>query len=455
MRKVRILSAFVAVVVAFSVMGVASAAQDQVTSDSEVSDWTAEAAASAAPRDLVIDHRGLGYLRSSDGELTPYGHSVAAESRPIVPRAPGGTPGPPSGGGGGGGDTVTFGQWEFGGQVLKSAGRILFELADGWYVCSGTVVKDDTSDRSVVVTAAHCVYDDVAKEFARSAVFIPNQDDGEADTTDFDCSNDPSGCWILDHGVVDVDWTTRTFPDNIQWDYGYYVVADSGSHSASDLGFLGDLALDEAMGSMALSFRTPTVGVPAHALGYSYNVDPEFMYCKEDLGTAGSDNYWLGRCDMAGGSSGGPWVQPMDETTGDGQVFSVNSWGYTFQSGMAGPKLHGNTAGALLTYATLSDLSTAARGYVVASDGSPPTTTTSTTTVPATGLAAASTSEGKTWTAIVTGPDGLSGEFDAGVAGCGGAFCTLSDIPKRQSSVTFTADEPGAVATQTIIVYKP
>ncbi|TFH63955.1 MAG: hypothetical protein E4G90_09075 [Gemmatimonadales bacterium] len=355
---------------------------------------------------------------------------------------------------------MTFGQWDFGGQVLKSAGRILFELADGWYVCSGTVVKDDTSGRSVVLTAAHCVYDDVAKEFARSAVFIPNQDDGGADTTDFDCSNDPSGCWILDHGVVDVDWTTRTFPDNIQWDYGYYVVADSGSHSATGPGSLDDLALDETMGSMALSFQAPTVGNPTHALGYSYNVDPEFMYCREGLSTEGSYNYWLGRCDMAGGSSGGPWVQPMDETTGDGQVFSVNSWGYTFQSGMAGPKLHGNTAEALLTYATSSDLSTAARGYVVASDGSPPTTTTSTTTtstttVPATGLEATSTSEERTWTAIVTGPDGLLGDFDAGLDSCAGEGCTLSGISKKQSSVTFTADGPSAVAGREITVYKP
>ena len=42
------------------------------------------------PRDLVIDQRGLGYLRGADGGLTPYGHSVAAD-RPISPRAPGST----------------------------------------------------------------------------------------------------------------------------------------------------------------------------------------------------------------------------------------------------------------------------------------------------------------------------------------------------------------------------
>jgi hypothetical protein len=293
----------------------------------------------------------------------------------------------------------------------------------------------------------------LAKAFAGSAVFIPNQDNGEADTTDFDCSNDPSGCWVLDHGVVDVDWATRTFPDNIQWDYGYYVVADSASHSVFhlDLGSFDNLALDVAMGSMALSFETPTVGEVAHALGYSYNVDPEFMYCEEGLGTVGSVNYWLGSCDMGGGSSGGPWVQPMDEGTGNGPVFSVNSWGYTGQSGMAGPELHGNTAEALFTYAKSSDLSSDDRGYVVTSGGSPPPTT----TVPPTGLEAASTSEGRTWTAIVTGPEELSGSFDAVLGDCPGSVCTLSGIPKRQSSVTFNASAPEAVEGHDLIVYKP
>ncbi len=37
--------------------------------------WTPERVASAVPRDLVVDHRGLAYLRSAHGGLEPYGHS--------------------------------------------------------------------------------------------------------------------------------------------------------------------------------------------------------------------------------------------------------------------------------------------------------------------------------------------------------------------------------------------
>lgn len=92
--------------------------------------------------------------------------------------------------------------------------------------------------------------DDVDKAFATNALFIPSQDDGGTDRTDSDCTNDPLGCWSVDHGVVDMNWTTRSFPNNIPWDYGYYV------GSASD--------------------------------------DPIFTYCQEAMSTEGSDNHWLG-----------------------------------------------------------------------------------------------------------------------------------------------------------------
>ena len=53
-------------------------------------------------------------------------------------------------------------------------------------------------------------------------------------------------------------------------------------------------------------------------------------------------NGW-GRAMCSVGPSGGPWVQPMTESTGVGPVLSVNSWECTFRSGMAGPLLHGTS----------------------------------------------------------------------------------------------------------------
>src|SRR5215216_4950287 len=40
--------------------------------------WTPERRTAAIPRDLVIDSRGLGYMRLPGNMLVPYGHNVAA-----------------------------------------------------------------------------------------------------------------------------------------------------------------------------------------------------------------------------------------------------------------------------------------------------------------------------------------------------------------------------------------
>ena len=265
-----------------------------------------------------------------------------------------------TGGGGSGGDsgdTVANMEWEDGGRVQTAAGRLYFEMPNNkkrkgpWsgYVCSGTAVSDSIDNRSVILTAAHCVYDDANQAFARNVLFIPNQAGTSGSRTDFDCDNDPIGCWVPSFGVVDTAWTGTTFPDNIPWDYAYYAVTVTGAHAGTGT----EESLEVAAGTLAIDFGPPdfddgTAGASSddftHALGYSYNVDPNFMYCAEDMTTEGADNWWLPSCELSGGSSGGPWVQPMNISTGDGPVISVNSWGYVGSPGMAGPKLDGSTS---------------------------------------------------------------------------------------------------------------
>ena len=358
--------------------------------------WTSERRAKAIPRDLVIDARGLGYLRRPDGSLVPYGHDIAAQGPPgNLAISPFGKPGGGSGdatppnarsgnaaasgtansgvrtNAGGSGGTVTNAHWTSGGAVLKAAGRIYFEMPSNakrngtwWaYFCSGTVVNDKVTGRSVIITAAHCVYDDAHKAFARNVMFIPDQDGTTGSGTDLNCANDPMGCWIPSSGVVDVNWTTRIFPDNIAWDYAFYVVNDSGAH-AQGINWTSD-ALDTAAGSLPVSFRTVSyddkrIGAGpdfTHALGYSYSDDPNLMYCAQDLTTEGAVNWWLPSCELSGGSSGGPWLQPINTSTGSGSIISVNSWGYTNQPGMAGPKLVGTSASCVFTMAKTGSIS--------------------------------------------------------------------------------------------------
>lgn len=137
----------------------------------------------------------------------------------------------------------------------------------------------------------------------------------------------------------------------------------SGTSTASD-------ALATVVGSLPIQFSAPAVlSGPSgftHALGYSYNNDPEFQYCAETLSsTSDFGSLALFSCEMTGGSSGGPWIQPMDIATGEGPIVSINSWGYNGESGMYGPPLFGNSAECLFQKAEntgLTSLDTAGEG---------------------------------------------------------------------------------------------
>ena len=266
-----------------------------------------------------------------------YGFTVEADGGTGTDPGTGGDP-----------NVVTNERWTTQGGVTRAAGRILFEMPTEvrrgrrttiqWqaYVCSGTTVTDGRDDASIILTAAHCVYDDALDMFARNVLFIPNQDDGGTDRTDSDCTNDPLGCWAPSSAAVHAGYTATTFPGNNAWDYGYYVVPNTGAHSGETT---IDPSLEANVDELTIGFNSGAIDQTTHALGYSYDDDPLFMYCAESMEMIDGDvNWWLPSCGLTGGSSGGPWVQPM-EATGTGSIISVNSWGYTTQPGMAGPKL--------------------------------------------------------------------------------------------------------------------
>lgn len=448
----------------------ASPASDPGSADRSdpVAYWTAQRRAAAIPRDLVIDQRGLAYLRHPDGSFEPYGHDVAAQpsavavtgrptqeagkpgsgdttppqvimgnptagttinsfpytfdatvtdsgsgvksvsfvlsttgytrtfaasqtspgtwtvtfssistgswnwyvvatdkannktTSPSVNFTVGAAPPPP-------GDVVTNSEWTGAGTVQTAAGRLYFTMPSNpsgtrqtGYVCSGTVVTDSTTLVSIILTAAHCVYDDQHKAFATNVMFIPDQS-ASGTATDLNCSNDIYGCWLPNRGVVDVNYTTRVFPDNDKWDYAYYVVPDSGAHQNGVTTNVSP-SLDTAVGSLEIQFSAPSLTNKTFAMGYSYSEDPKFMYCSEGLTQYNADDWFLPSCGLTGGSSGGPWIQASNP--GSGPIMSVNSWGYTNQPGMAGPKLVSGTSTAqcVFTAAETATTNTAVQG---------------------------------------------------------------------------------------------
>jgi hypothetical protein len=289
--------------------------KDQSKHDEIVSFWTAERIADAKPRDIS---RGPG-----------------ADSKDPAkkPDNPGGGNGNGGGGGkpGGGDSAVKGAEWTGGGVVQGTTGKVLFEMDGGLYVCSGSVVNDGAiAGNSMVLTAGHCVYDEVAKAFATNFMFMP---DFDASTTGdaLDCPTTPYGCWTATALVTTTAWANRDFND----DYAFAVIGNGG-HS-------GNASLEGEVGTQDIAFGQshPTsvhlFGYP-HAFPYDGTV---LTYCSgTDLSDPYGETTFGLKCDMTGGSSGGPWFTDFDAATGKGTLTSVNSYKYNrgkYSSYMFGP----------------------------------------------------------------------------------------------------------------------
>ena len=241
--------------------------------------------------------------------------------------------------------------WPYGGSIQMATGKILFHFkGQGDFVCSGTVVMDGSNGsspnaqngRSIIQTAAHCVYNDVLKEFATNAMFIPDQVSTKGDRSNTDCADDNLGCWKLSFGVVASGWSESEFPENVGYDYAYYVVHDDPDTTHVG-GYLSGITgvLDHDVDAVKIDFDYRGKDF-AFALGYSSDHDPYFRYCSMDqstmYGVSWYENLWLDKCGLGNGASGGAWIADMDEN-GVGTLFSVNSWGFDDKPGMAGPSL--------------------------------------------------------------------------------------------------------------------
>src|SRR5262245_53621554 len=133
MRRSRllILSATIAALV-LPIAAAPTLARDPATAqrDRIVAYWTPARIANAKTRDFV---------KASPAKFQPQ------KSRP------------PSGGSGS--SSVIGASWTKGGQVLRTTGKVVFHMNSGDYICTGTVVTDNVTGRSIVVTAAHCAWD--------------------------------------------------------------------------------------------------------------------------------------------------------------------------------------------------------------------------------------------------------------------------------------------------------
>lgn len=276
-----------------------------------VSFWTPDKVARAIPRDVVLDAR-----------------------HPVALGKPGSGPG-----------NVVGGSWTGGGAVVETTGKLLFSMGDGYYVCSGSVVADQSSDRSVVLTAGHCVVDETDGSWATNWMFIPDYDAKPATLTSSGsfCTSTQFGCWVADSLIASDEFANAGgFTTNATLhDYAFAVVSTGG--------LSGDAQLDSTVGAQSASFTSGVADAATYLFGYPAAGKFKGSDLTYSLGPLGydarvGDQTYRVTSSMTGGSSGGPWFQAFDAASGRGTIMSVTSYGYSGTKALYGPMLNAETA---------------------------------------------------------------------------------------------------------------
>lgn len=206
---------------------------------------------------------------------------------------------------------VTGQTWTQGGAISRATGKVYFSLPNGDFTCTATSVQ--AGNKSTVVTAGHCVYQQGA--YARNWVFIPGSRAG----------SEPYGRWTPTRLSPSPQWVAS---GDVDHDYAFVKLAPRNGRYLANV-----------VGALPLSFSTPA-NQRITAFGYSGaapNYGARLMYCE---GQAVPDTFGGTRaeglaCDMVLGSSGGPRLTIF--SGGSGTVAAVNS--FTYSSGPSEPTL--------------------------------------------------------------------------------------------------------------------
>ncbi|WSJ91380.1 peptidase [Streptomyces sp. NBC_01304] len=254
--------------------------------------WTADRMRAAKPLDL---------LPASAGDLLT---KVSKGAELLVP---------PSGGVGTQAFPQKGGAWTGGGKVVTTSGRVFFSYQGRTASCSGNAVT--SANKSTVLTAGHCVKLEGA--WHKDWVFVPAYNNGNA----------PYGKWTAAKTLSTPQWTAS---EDINYDVGAAVVNPLNGQKLTDVVGAQGVAFNSGYNKRMYAF-----GFPAAA---PYD-GTKLIYCSGNSikDFLLSTDHGLS-CNMTGGSSGGPWFQDFNESTGTGLQTSVNSFGYNFLPGyMFGP----------------------------------------------------------------------------------------------------------------------
>jgi hypothetical protein len=267
--------------------------------------WTEERRNNAIPREFQFE--------------------VGAVEGKLVPQARKG------GSGGGGSTTSGTTYWNSSNQgqlVALITGKVFFDMGGKSYVCSGSLVEDGNTEIAVVITAAHCLWDNATRSFATNWVFYPNYD------KDAGIQNRKS--YAASSLYAPIAFTSQsTFNTTaILNDFAFAVLP------ALDLNIAGLPLISTA--SSFTGNKGDAFGYPASS---PFNGE-ELVYSTGSVSTDRNtgNKTWRLPSSMTGGASGGPWYNGYTNGTRVGSVSSVNSYKYgNDKNSMYGPKFNSLT----------------------------------------------------------------------------------------------------------------
>ena len=190
----------------------------------------------------------------------------------------------------------------------RAKGKLFFNgyASDNTY-CTASVLS--TPSKSVVITAAHCVYN-AEEGWVKDAVFVPDYDRTQADP-------DPVGVWTVRSIRTFNSW--RADQTDYSSDVAYVTLNNGGDANKPVADVVGGYGL--AWGGSYV-FRATIFGYPTNKTtpDGSSTVHSCVRTTEQSEGKLKVEG-----CDFGMGASGGPWLYRYNESTGLGYVRSVTS----------------------------------------------------------------------------------------------------------------------------------
>ncbi|WP_432513659.1 trypsin-like serine peptidase [Kineococcus sp. SYSU DK001] len=317
-------------------------AVDEATQQQALDYWTPERIAEATPLDRSIAATGdagdasdaAGAVPApADPSASPTRSTLATAQPPTLARSARTASGVVTG------DAVSTAT-DWAGATQSRVGRLYFTQGAGKYECTASSV--DSPKGNVVVTAGHCLTEN--GKASTNVVFVPG----------LDGTVEPLGRFSIGKMFTTTQWQTQdqSSAAALNFDIGFAVASPRDGRSLKD-----------AVGAYGIDFtdtlsRVTVLGYPGKTLNPDGSVEVDgstLQYCAgwefTDSGP-GSTTDRATLCDLAGGSSGGPWLRDFDPATGAGTVTSVVSFSYDNNSSVLYGPLLGEAAKAVYTEAS-------------------------------------------------------------------------------------------------------